>query len=179
MQITISVRISNHSHIVEYCVGLSMVLVTKRPLWSIFFFWGLSILHKACQYIYHSVIPSYIIQSFKRRLLDISIQNWHESINSSGHCYNYKIFKENLSCELYLTCLEQKDAINLCKFRTGNHRLPIVTGRHVGTPKEERLCTLCDITEVGDEFHYILKCKYFTAERKKYLNSRYSSLGNE
>ena len=30
-------------------------------------------------------------------------------------------------------------------------------------------CTLCDLNDDGDEFHYIFKCTFFNKERVKYL----------
>ncbi len=30
-------------------------------------------------------------------------------------------------------------------------------------------CKLCDMNEVGDEFHYMFKCSAFGTERTKYL----------
>ena len=35
-----------------------------------------------------------------------------------------------------------------------NNRLPIQQRRSLGIPRDERICTVCDSGEVGDEFHY-------------------------
>ena len=44
IQVTISVKKVNHTHIMEFCGGLSMVVTAKRCLGaSNFFFWGLSV----------------------------------------------------------------------------------------------------------------------------------------
>ena len=61
----------------------------------------------------------------------------------------------------------------LCKFKCTNHKLPIVTGRYQGIPVDERICTLCDIPDVGDEFHYLYKCSYFNDLRIRCLNRQY------
>ena len=61
----------------------------------------------------------------------------------------------------------------LCKFKCANHKLPIVTGRYEGLPVDERICTLCDIPDVGDEFHYLFKCNYFNDLRTRCLNTQY------
>jgi hypothetical protein len=47
--------------------------------------------------------------------------------SSKGLCY--ELFKENFEFEPYLDNLSYKNRITFCKFRTGNHRLPIETGR--------------------------------------------------
>jgi hypothetical protein len=38
-------------------------------------------------------------------------------------------------------------------------------------PRNERICNYCDFKEIGDEFHYILKCKdnVLKEERKRCL----------
>ena len=35
-----------------------------------------------------------------------------------------------------------------------------------------RYCTLCHINEVGDEFHYVLKCSFFAEQRMSLLGKR-------
>ena len=42
-----------------------------------------------------------------------------------------------------------------------NNYLPIEKGRWLGIARNDRKCTLCNLNEIGDEFHYIMKCKYF------------------
>ncbi len=59
----------------------------------------------------------------------------------------------------YLVRLPEQGRISLCRFRTGNHRLPIVTGRYNRTPRENRCCTKCDENEIGDEYHVLFVCK--------------------
>ena len=44
------------------------------------------------------------------------------------------------------------------KFRTGNAKLLIETGRWFNIPRENRICKLCACNKIGDEFHYLLKC---------------------
>ena len=44
-----------------------------------------------------------------------------------------------------------------CKFRTGNTKLPIESGRFI-IPRENKICKLCKSKDIGDEFHYLLKC---------------------
>ena len=37
----------------------------------------------------------------------------------------------------------------------------------------QRFCNLCTGNMLGDEFHYLLECTYFTEKRKKYLPKFY------
>ena len=57
-------------------------------------------------------------------------------------------------------------------FRTRNHRLPVETGRWRGIPFKERVCQFCSEDE-GDEFHTIMVCQKFKAERVKFLKPYY------
>ena len=53
------------------------------------------------------------------------------------------------------------------KFRTLNHKSPVQTGRFAGIPRHERYCTKCGKEDLGDEFHYVLVCDFFSEDRKK------------
>ena len=47
------------------------------------------------------------------------------------------------------------------KMRISCHLLPIEsTGRYKKIPRVERLYPLCNRSETGDEFHYLLKCTH-------------------
>ena len=45
----------------------------------------------------------------------------------------------------------------ITKFRCNNIKLPIETGRWSNTPREERICHLCNVG-LGTEFHFIFEC---------------------
>jgi hypothetical protein len=47
---------------------------------------------------------------------------------------------------------------NYCKFRTGNTKLPIPTGRWFTIARENRICKLCKCKDIGDEFHNVFRC---------------------
>ena len=36
-----------------------------------------------------------------------------------------------------------------------------------------RLCTLCSVGLIGDEFHYMFQCEYFSEERKVSIPKKY------
>ena len=61
---------------------------------------------------------------------------------------------------------------NLFAFRSRNHRFPVEIGRWTGQPLSEHKCNFCK-TELGDEFHFLLVCKYFQEHRKRYINKFY------
>ena len=111
----------------------------------------------------------------KQRLKDQFNQEWVAKLDNSSKGKNYSIFKDNTSFEQYLTRLPAELRISMFHFRTGNHRLPIETGRwnqsHV--PHENRKCNLCTLNDIGDEMHYLLKCPYFSTKRNKFVSQKY------
>jgi hypothetical protein len=48
--------------------------------------------------------------------------------------------------------------------RTTNHKLPIEQGKWNNIGRSNRWCILCNKNEIGDEIHYILKCKYVVCQ---------------
>ena len=42
---------------------------------------------------------------------------------------------------------------------------------HLNIPYEQRICTVCNLNEVGNEYHYIMKCNFFQSSRQKYLGN--------
>ena len=75
--------------------------------------------------------------------------------------------------EKYLTLLDRGHRINLTKFRCGNHKLPVNSGRFQGRPRCERICNLCTSNVTGDEFHYVFDCSFFDVERRSLIKPYY------
>ena len=118
--------------------------------------------------------PNCFKHQVKSRLHDQYLQSWRSSVHDSSKCLNYRIFKTELALENYLTLLPWnlaqylcKFAQYFCKFRTRNCKLPIETGTFYGVERSQRLCTLCDQNQVGDEFHYLFCCNFFVTERER------------
>ena len=95
----------------------------------------------------------------KQRFHDQFLQYWMSEVYLNSICISYRIFKVNFGFEDYLIRLSPSLRRNFLNFRC-QHRLPIQLQRYVDTPREERICLLCDGREVGDEFHYLFKCTY-------------------
>ena len=59
----------------------------------------------------------------------------------------------------------------VCRFRTGNHRLPITESRYEegGRGVDLTKCKLCNLSDLCDEYHVLFVCKFFVEERKRYL----------
>ncbi len=124
------------------------------------------------------LIPSTLKAKFERKLQILYGQQWLNEIQNPSACDSYNIYKTTLNLEPYLTTLEPKHSIPLCKFRANNHRLLIVTGQSNNVDISERHCTLCAMDELGDEYHYLLRCEFFKAAREQYIQSNYTSPAN-
>ena len=59
------------------------------------------------------------------------LQEWDAELQRNRRCITYRIFKDELTLEPYLFKLNFVDRLALCKFRTGNHLLPVTKSRYV------------------------------------------------
>ena len=71
----------------------------------------------------------------------------------------------------FLTICE-KFAITCNKFRLGNHRLHIETGRYTvpKTPEHLRICSLCQANEDENECHVMFSCTLYDTLCSKFLD---------
>jgi hypothetical protein len=60
-----------------------------------------------------------------------------------------------------------------CSFRLNNHKLPVEYGRWNNIHRELGICNLCNTADLGDEFHYLLKCDYFSEKKKTCIAKKY------
>ena len=116
----------------------------------------------------HLSYVNWVKNSIKLRLNDIFKQEWHSQLYINRKCSNYRIFKDIFQFEPYLCNLDDKERKDLCKFRCRATNIPVASTHTFNS--EDELCKLCDMNECGDEFHYILRCPFFSEERKKMLN---------
>ena len=114
----------------------------------------------------------------KTILQDQYKQTWHSNVFDCPKTINYRIFKTDHAFENYFNVLEERDMLVFCKFRMINHKLPIESGRWKNIPRENRICTLCNVNAIGDEYHYIMECQYFVEERREYIDRRFLKNSN-
>ena len=122
--------------------------------------------------------PKHVKLIVRDRTSAIDSQDWHSQVMESGHCLNHRIFKTDRQFENYFTLLHRKEALQLCRFRCGNHKLPITTGRNNQTEKSKRICPLCNSNKIGDEFHYIFQCPAFHQERSAHIDPKFTKKTN-
>ena len=103
--------------------------------------------------------------SLKQKVKDQFLQHWNSFKNSSSGPKTYRIFKDQFGINTCFYILNNIQCRLLTAFRTRNNRLPVELGRWSNIQISERKCHLCH-TDVGDEFHYLLKCTTFVRRRK-------------
>ena len=113
--------------------------------------------------------------AFERNVKDQWITEWRSLLSSKSSCSSYVSYKDIFVLESYLIKLPKLSRFALCRLRTNNHRLPVVTGRYNRTPREERTCNKCNDNVIGDEYHVLLECnnQEITQLRIKYLPMYY------
>jgi len=60
----------------------------------------------------------------------------------------------------------------LTRLRVSSHKLNVELGRHSRppVPRTERICNFCDVNEIDDEIHFMIKCKFHDEARSSLLN---------
>ena len=123
---------------------------------------------------------SFMCNTIKQNLSDQFQQEWSEKCNTSNKGIIYRLFTgDEFKKQSYLYSTMSSNIIrNLVRYRCANHHLPIEVGRWLKLERPERICNLCNNNQVGDEYHYILECKYFKVQRSLYLHKKYTDRPN-
>ena len=108
-------------------------------------------------------------------MVDCFKQEWFSHIRDSSSLILYKCIKSSLCFEEYLNILPISLRSHLCRLRTSAHSLRIQTGRFSNnrTPRNERVCLLCNMNEVEDEFYFMFICPKYSILRRKYIDNYY------
>ena len=81
------------------------------------------------------------------------------SFNETSKLYIYSKIKSELKLENYLLFFSNFKMRQLfTKFRVSDHSLEIESGRYKNITREERISKNCNLNEIGDEYHFFLKC---------------------
>jgi len=82
----------------------------------------------------------------------------------------FREIKLNFEQSSYLRSMENTKYRNTsAKFRLSSHKLNIEVGRHNNIFRNERKCSLCNLNDIEDEFHFLLKCPLYTAFKRQYI----------
>ena len=106
----------------------------------------------------------------KRRFYDFYQQELLSTISNSSKGFIYQYLVDTFCLQFYLNkALLQTYRKFITRFRLSSHDLRIESGRYNNTARNDRLYFLCNLYEIEDEFHFILKCPMYTQLRSLYL----------
>ena len=54
--------------------------------------------------------------------------------------------------------------------------LRVETGRYVGEPPEQRLCSFCNQIQIEDERHFLIQCTFYNDIRTDVFNDQFSNI---
>ena len=112
-----------------------------------------------------NIIPNFF-KTLKRRLLDIFIQDWQATINSSNRCYYYRQIKEDFCIENYIENITiTKFKFAFARIRLGANALKINNLFIQQIPDTK--CPFCDKEE--STLHFLTCCDTYKEIREKYL----------
>ena len=108
------------------------------------------------------LIEHYINYWFiKINKLDVEETVVHTNLPTHTKLELYSKIKQKFVYEKYLYYIvDKKKRISLCKFRISNHHLSIERGRYLRPviPVKDRLCLICDKSDIENEEHFLLHC---------------------
>ena len=110
---------------------------------------------------------------YKKKLRTYFVNKWVSSMREYSKCSLYRNFKTVLVMDKYLLESKEPYRLILLKFRTSNHLLPIEKGRHLNIDINERKCELCNMNDIGDEYHYVCCCTKFRNLRTKFIPRKF------
>ena len=114
----------------------------------------------------------------KRRLRENFSKYWRNRIDDRSKekkLHTYSQVKQEYKVEEYLNLPKFRDRQRITKFLTSNHCLEIEKGRHTEKLKEERICKACDLGEIEDEEHFLLKCTAYNSIRQTCMDQPIAS----
>ena len=98
--------------------------------------------------------------------------SWNTSLELKPKLELYRNIKQTLELEEYCKLnLKRSQRSIIAKLRLGILPINIELGRYNNTPREDRLCTVCDKQEVEDEKHLLFSCPVYANERRILLTS--------
>lgn len=102
------------------------------------------------------------------RLQHVYSSLWINQINNfQTKLRSYRLFKKSFDMENYAIMYNRSSRAALCKLRISSHSLMIEKGRHLALSPEDRICQYCNMNEVEDEFHFVMKCTLYQDLRSK------------
>ena len=117
-----------------------------------------------------SVNMNLFLSILQCRLRDIYITEWKQGLNLSQSLAIYRDVKQSFEMSSYSVKMQNRKFRNaLAKLRLSSHQLSIETGRHRNIDRPNRKCTVCNLNDIEDEFHFTVICPAYEDLRKQYI----------
>ena len=108
------------------------------------------------------------------RLRDVYITELYANMEACTSLILYRQIQPCFKRANYLNIIDIPKYRNaLAKLRLNSHKLNIETGRHRQIERNLRICTLCNMNDIEDEFHFFLVCPFYTHFRNIYIEKYY------
>ncbi len=116
----------------------------------------------------------YFTNSVKHILVDLFITEWVTEMFQRDKLRTYRLFKKVFACESYFVELSPVLRKSMSRLKLSSHTLEIEMGRYPPrVPAINRYCKQCNIHDIDDEFHFILKCTKFSDLHSVYIPHYY------
>ena len=107
------------------------------------------------------------VNKMKTYTYQIFHSEWKNNLLASTKGSTYRLFKQDMKLEGYLSYLRRNDRTILTKFRVSDHKLMIEVGRHKRPPipRANRTCFWCH-NEIEDEQHFLIACQLYGSRNR-------------
>ena len=117
------------------------------------------------------------IDNVKDKINEYYYNIWKADVTKVSKLRTYTTFKDNFETEQYvLLNLNKRERSLLAQFRCGILPLRVETGRYVGEPPEQRLCSFCNQIQIEDERHFLIQCTFYNDIRTDVFNDQFSNI---
>ena len=99
---------------------------------------------------------------------------WRNTIQHSKKLEFYQTFKNGYTRSYQELTSKLSERKELVKFRIGNHKLMIETGRYSQIPRVNRFCPTCGSNQIEDEIHLLFHCPKYSILRDMFTG-KYST----
>ena len=106
----------------------------------------------------------------EKRLFENRQIEWKGLIETKPKLRTYILFKDNIYTENYVKIRNRRRRSLLAQVRLGILPICIETGRFRNLDVNERICEVCNIDLVEDEFHFICVCNVYSEYRETLFN---------
>ena len=107
-----------------------------------------------------------------QRIHDQFLQTFYSSVEATSKLDVFNKLNKQFKFENYITSVDiDKHRVSLARFRCSAHKLLVEEGRYRGIERNLRICSLCSMNVVEDEYHFLLICPAYRELRKNYLPS--------